>query len=149
MDHSLKTRKVAEVTGFAVSLKINEESSLFVLLDRHGSINRSGSGTVDNTEGDLFIGLTDPTVFRSVLSQLDGEPLKHLGQRFEYRNPRGPLCKLALMFQFADGTSDGVEFLYGAESQGPPKFVVDFVTAAVRETDSWHQEFKQGVAKKP
>ena len=43
------------------------------------------------------------------------------------------------MFEFNDGTSEGSEYLYGSESEGPPRDVVDFVRAAVGETERWYQ----------
>ena len=49
-----------------VKLDIDEKPSLFVLLDRHGSVNRMGNGSVGNTDTDLFIGATCPDAFDSV-----------------------------------------------------------------------------------
>jgi len=44
------------------------------------------------------------------------------------------------LFKFNDGTEGSSEYLYGAESEGPPSDVVDFVRATVRETDAWYQQ---------
>jgi len=146
-----KLYKVSDVTGFSVSLSINEKRALYVLLDAHGSINRQGDGTIDsaadNPPPGLFIGVTDPSVFHSVLTHLTDDILEFLGRVFRVPNPVGAQCKLALLFHFNDDASGGLEFHYGAESQGPPQDIADFVTAAVRETDSWYELFKESVRK--
>ena len=138
-DHSTSARKVADVHDIAVKLDINAKPSLFILLSADGSINRSGSGTSENKNPDLFIGLTDPAIFKAVRSHLTEVMLQRVGQTFPHQNARGAPCKLTLMFQFNDGTSGGSVYLYGADSEGPPSDVVGFVTAALRETDSWYQ----------
>jgi hypothetical protein len=54
---------------------------------------------------------------------------------------------LTIVFQFDDGSSNGFVFLYGAESEGPPREVADLVRASVRHTDLWHQNFKQATGR--
>ena len=141
-DHSASARKVADVHTIGVSLDINAEPSLFLLLSADGSINRQGSGTLKNKNRDLFIGKTDPAIFESVRSHLTEAMLQRLlGHTFQSQNPRGAPCKLDVRFFFKDGTSAGAfTFLYGSESEGPPSDVTDFVRAAVSETESWYQQ---------
>jgi hypothetical protein len=145
-------RKVPDVDTIFIRLDINAKLSLAVVLGADGSINRGGTGTVENTEHDLFIGRTDPAIFEAVRSHLTEEMLLVLlGRTFQLQNPRGAPCKLALTFRFKDNTSDGFAFLYGSESEGPPPEVVGFVTAAVLQTDPWYEDFKRNAArqKKP
>jgi hypothetical protein len=66
-----------------------------------------------------------------------------LGHNFEHENPRGAPCKLDVRLQFRGGTSGGFIFLYGSQSQGPPSYVTDLVRAAVRQTDSWYEDFER------
>ena len=142
-DHSASPRKVADVHTIGVSLDINAERSLFLLLSADGSINRLRSGTPKNKNPDLFIGITDPAIFESVRSHLTEAMFAEalLGHTFQFQNPRGAPCKLEVRFFFKDGTSaGGFTFLYGAESEGPPSEVADFVRAAVRETEGWYQQ---------
>lgn len=136
-------RKVADITALSITLDINEKPSLFILLSADGSINRLGTGTLENTERELFIGRTDPAIFEAVRSHVTEAMLQSRGQAFQHQNPRGAPCKLTLNFQFKDGTSGGFAFLYGSESEGMPEDVVDFVTAAARETDPWYENFKR------
>ena len=142
-------RKVSDVDGISIRLDINAKPSLFILLGADGSINRMGTGTVENTEHDLFIGRTDPAIFEAVRSHLTEEMLLVLlGRTFQLPNPHGAPCKMSLTFQFKDSTSDGIGFLYGSESEGLPKEVIGFVTAAVLQTDPWYEDFKRNAAKR-
>jgi hypothetical protein len=142
-------RKVSDVDIIFIRLDINAEPSLAVVLGADGSINRLGTGSVENTEHDLFIGRTGPAIFEAVRSHLTEEMLLALlGHTVQLANPRGAPCKMTLTFQFKDSTSDGFGFLYGSESEGPPREVADFVTAAVLQTDPWYEEFKRNAAKR-
>jgi len=142
-------RKVSDVDTIYVSLEVNARLSLAVLLGADGSINRMGTGTVKNTEHDLFIGLTDPAIFMAVRSHLTEEMLLILlGHTFRVPNPHGAPCKMTITLQFNNGTSGGFEILYGSESEGPPREVVDFVMAAILQTNPWYEDFKRMAAKR-
>jgi len=140
-------RKIADVSGFSVALEVNGKNALFILLAADGSINRMGTGTLDNAEQELFIGITDNAVFETVRSLLTAEMWQYLGRTFQSPNPRGAPCKLTILVQCKDGTSNGCAFCYGADSQGPPKFVADFAIGAVRETDVWYEDFKRAAGR--
>ena len=56
------------VTGIMVTLEIDGDQCLFVLHAKDGTINRLGTGAEDNTENDLFIGLSDLKAFTHVRS---------------------------------------------------------------------------------
>jgi len=139
-------RRTAGITGISVTLDVEEKHSLFILLAADGSINRLGTGTADNTENHLFIGKTKPAIFESVRSHVTPEMWDVMGRAFWDKNPLGPSCKLTILFHFKDGKSNGFEFRYGAESEGPPREVADFVRAAVSATDPWYEDFKQAAA---
>lgn len=145
--HQTVARKVADVDGIAISLTIDGKLSLFILLAEEGLINRMGTGTLSNTEEDLFIGPGDPGIFVQVRAQLTEGMLQVLGREYECGEIRGASCKLDIAFRFKDGTSDGFAFLYGSESQGPPKDVRALSLAADFLTRTWYQEFKQTAAK--
>jgi hypothetical protein len=143
-DHSIVARNLADVHAIGVSLKVNAKPSLFILVSADRSINRAGSGTLAETENKnrhFCIGVTpDTAIFERVRSHLTEATLQRLGYRFQRQNVRGAPCKLELMIGFNDHTSGLSEYLYGSESEGPPSDVVDFVTAAVHETDGWYQQ---------
>ena len=140
-------RKAADVDGIAISLTIDGKLSLFILLAEEGLINRMGTGSLIENEEELCIGRGDPSIFRQVRAQLTEGMLRALGREYEFGEIRGASCKLEIVFQFKDKTSDGLALLYGSESQGPPKDARDIVTAAVFLTETWYQEFRKTAAK--
>jgi hypothetical protein len=142
------TRRRDDISGLSISLEIDNKRSLFILLAADGSINRLGTGSLDNTENGLFMGVTDPAIFRSVRSHLSSEMLALLGRTYEMPDRMGASCKLTIAFQFNDKSSDGLVIVYGAESEGPPVEVADFARAAVRQTDPWYENFKRATARR-
>jgi hypothetical protein len=141
-------RKVSKIEAFTISLQIGNQPSLFLLLSEDGSINRMGSGTADNAERDLFIGKTDPAIFKTARSHLTKEMLHTLGQGYNAPEPRGASCELTITFKFEDGSSNGIAYRYGSESEGPPQDVADFVIAAVRQTDPWYDQFRRNALRR-
>ena len=139
----------SDITALSITLDINEKPSVFIPLSEDGSINRMGTGTLENTERELFIGKTDPAIFEAVRSNVTEAMLQIRGRAFQHQNPRGAPCKLTLNFQFNDGAGGRVTLLYGSESEGVPKDVVDLVTVAVHETDPWYENFKRTAAGRP
>jgi hypothetical protein len=92
--------------------------------------------------------MTDPAIFQAARAHLSTEVFQFLGSTFQMKNPVGTSCKLTIVFQFNDNSSNGLVFLYGAESEGPPTEVADFVRAAVRQTDPWYDIFKRSVSRR-
>lgn len=139
----------ADVLGIAITLEINGKASLFVRLAADGTINRMGKGTRDTTDRELFIGRVDGAIFQAVLSHVTEDMLKTTGQTFQTETQRGDVCKLTVGFLFKDSTSGGFALLYGSNSAGVPGDVRSLVTAAVRETDQWYENFKRNTAQEP
>jgi hypothetical protein len=144
----LSARKRSKVVAFSIDLDVAGKAALFILLGEDGSINRMGRGTAETADGELFIGKTDPAIFQSVRSHLTKGMLRSLGQGYEMPTPRGETCKLTITFKFKDGSSNGMGFLYGSESDGPPQDVAEFVTSAVAQTDPWYEEFRRNALRR-
>ena len=140
--------KISKIEAFTISLQVENQPSLFLLLSYDGAINRMGSGAADSTERELFIGKTDPGIFETACSHLTNEMLQNLGQGYQAKEPRGASCELTITFKFKDGNSNGMAYRYGSESDGPPKDVADFVIAAVRQTDPWYEEFRRNALRR-
>src|SRR5579859_3619049 len=109
----------AEIAGISIKLDIGGKPSLFVLLHEDGSINRMGTGVVDDPERTLHIGVTREPLFQSLREVFSDELLDHCG-RYDLTVKEGQPCLLVVVLQFHDGTANGFEFTYGSESQGPP-----------------------------
>jgi hypothetical protein len=130
--------KVADVVVVNISLEINSEMALFVLLAADGAINRMGTGAVSNKKRDLFIGVTSEPLFPRLMAHLNDEMLNFMGG-YDVPDKRGALCKLSIGLQFADGSNNGFGFSYGAKSKGPPIEIARFVSEAVSVTQPWFE----------
>lgn len=138
--------KVSDINSVHVTLEKGGKQALFILLAADGSINRRGTGSVNNTDNDLFIGVTQEPLFKQLLTHLDDAMLDHMGG-YDVPERRGVPCKLSSGLAFSNGGENGFGFRYGSESEGPPHEIIEFVTAAVQLTDPWFQQQKQMVAK--
>jgi hypothetical protein len=123
--------------GILVTLLVGGDQSLFIMLGADGSINRMGTGAVDITERGMFIGRTDPVVFRAIHDRITPELLAWCGQSRADPDPKGKLCELTVGFRRASGAELMTAWRYGAESMGPPPEVKQFVVAALQATDPW------------
>jgi hypothetical protein len=126
-----------EFHGIMVTLFVDGEQSLFVMLGADGSIKRLGTGAVDNMERDLFIGRTEPAPFLALREQITPELLEWCGQSRADPEAHGKVCELTVGFKRASGEELLTAWRYGSESTGPPPEVCQFVVAAVRATDPW------------
>jgi hypothetical protein len=139
--------KPEDVTGVAMSLKVDEDLSLFALLAADGSINRLGTGTIDNVEKQMCIGvINDPKPFLNLRAQISADLFKWVGGRAD-PSPRGKICELMIGLLFPSKEERTILFKYGSESLGPPPEVKRLVLAMVEVTDPWYEEFKAGMAK--
>ncbi len=140
--------KADDVTGVALSLKVDEELSLYALVAADGSINRLGTGTIDNTEKDMFIGvISDPKPFQTLRAQISPDLFKWIGGRAD-PSPKGKICELTMWLFLPNKEERTINFKYGSESIGPPPEVCQLVLAAIDVTNPWYEQFKAGIAKK-
>jgi hypothetical protein len=138
--------KPEDITGMAMSLKVDEELSLFAMLTADGSINRLGTGTLENTEKEMFIGvISDPKPFQNFRAQISPDLFKWIGGRAD-PNPKGKVCELTIYLFLPNKEELVIYFKYGSQSIGPPPEVRQLVIATIELTDPWYEEFKAGVA---
>jgi hypothetical protein len=137
-----------DVTGVAVSLKVDNDISLFALLAADGSINRMGTGTIDNVEKNMCIGvIKDPKPFLNLRAQISPDLFKWEGGRAD-PSPRGKICELMIGLFLPNKEDRTILFKYGSESLGPPPEVKRLVIAMVEVTDPWYEDFKANMAKR-
>ena len=134
------------ITAILVDLEVNGKQSLFVLLADDGSVNRLGTGTADNTERDLYIGLAKEPLFERLRDQVQLDWMSLQGE-YDVPEKQGLPCTLTIRFAFGVGQEAGWRFRYGSESDGPPDDICGFVAEAVRLTNPWyeHQRLSPGV----
>ena len=123
---------VADVTSLTVSLDIDGQTSLFILLDRDGTMNRMGSGTADATEEEMVIGPVAADALDYALEPLKPKWLEKTGT-FQMPEPQGSPCELTLMLAGEDDANT-YTFLYGEKSLGVPSPFRTVVERAVKVT---------------
>ena len=133
-----------QLAHVVITLDIAGRPALFVGLSEDGSIRRMGTGSVSNTERDLYIGDGQSELFASFMEQVPEEIFSACG-RYELPARQGADCLLTILFGTKSEPPVGVgfEFLYGAESEGPPDDICRLVRAAVELTGPWFQQFKE------
>ena len=124
-----------------IILKIEKKDSLFILLDRDGSVNRQGTGIEGEEQSALYIG-KHSGIFEPVVAYLDEEFLRNMGG-YKSNDIKGKVCELQVNFEFSDGTTNGFAWKYGLESQGPPNELRDLVVKAIELTDPIYAEILQ------
>lgn len=134
------------IAAILVYLEINSKQALAILLEADGSINRLGTGSVNNTENDLYIGKTKNNLFVNLLSKIDTRWFKHQGS-YDVPDKKGKICELTIIFLHEDSKESIWKFRYGSESQGPPDDIRQFVVEAIKLTESWYIEQKEMVGK--
>ena len=136
-----------DVTGLAITLKVEDDLSLLVLVAADGSINRLGTGTVNNTEKEMCIGVTDPKLFENIRPHLNSDVIRWVGARAD-QAPKGKICELTIWLFFANKEQRAIYFKYGSESMGPPPEISRLILTAIEITNPWYEEFKGATEKK-
>jgi len=134
-----------QVVTALISLKVEDKTSLFILLCADGTINRQGVGSATRFEGDLFIGRTQEPLFEEFMRSVENEMFQHAGL-YDVPDKVGERCHLKILLESKEEMS-GWEFIYGAQSQGPPEEITHMVKEAVRLTDPWFRAQQEMVGK--
>lgn len=132
-----------KIRNTMIELTVGKNQVLFIVLGKDGSINRSGTGSGDCKEKDLYIGLTQEKLFDKLIKKAKDEVFEYCGKSFDIPDKKGRECKLKILFNGED-LDTGFEFNYGELSQGPPNEVAEYVINAVKLTNPWYEEFKKG-----
>ena len=72
-------RRVTDIAGVSITLEVGSETALFILVHQDGTVNRLGTGSVDNSEKALHIGRTSPSLLPAVASPLTDDMLRFMG----------------------------------------------------------------------
>ena len=129
-----------EIQRIQIVLQAEERLLLHLVLSSDGTIQRLGSGRLDNEEFTLVNGVADKALFDAVLKSLPEEFLESEGS-YSDPNLRGQRLGLSITLM-VNGGEHSFHIVYGSESEGPPDDVVAFVMSAKELTESWYQRMK-------
>lgn len=121
-----------------ITLTIEEEQSLAILLHKDGTINRKGNGTytIDNN---FYMGIQQENLLEELLTTVTLEFEQYFDRIYDLPDRKGKTCTLEIILS-TDTENTVMCFVYGSESMGPPKPVIDYVKEALKLTDPWFKE---------
>jgi hypothetical protein len=123
-----------------VTIEIDNQIRLFILLARDGTINRRGNGSLADPDAPLCVGMVDESVFRTFASQVPGHIFKFQGI-YDLKDKPGKPARLILAFKDDEtGQNYGFEIRYGSESPDVPQELMALVNLASRLTGEWYAE---------
>ncbi len=129
-------RKSYEAT--TIELNIENESALFILLHKDGTINRKGNGT-EEIDRNFYMGIQQDSIFSKLTETITPDFESLLNRIYDYPDKKGKTCMLEITLSDGKETK-GVKYTYGFDSTGPPKPIADYVIKAIELTDPWFNE---------
>jgi len=133
---------IETVDAIMIVLEVDTEQILFLMLASDGSINRSGTGTLEWQKPGMFIGITKEPLFEELRAEISPAWFDQQGV-YDAREKKGRSCELTISMKHNDGRQTDLLFRYGSKSMGPPADVNHFVKRAVTITDPWfHRQLK-------
>lgn len=121
-----------------ITLEVGDKTSLFILLEKEGTIHRKGTGSPDN-ELPLHRGVSNQKHFDAFMMTVNESIFAYRGVH-RLMSPVGKECRLTIIFQGPNEVDFSFRVIYGSESEGPPRELVELLINAVKITDVWYQE---------
>jgi hypothetical protein len=121
-----------------ITLEVGEKTCLFILLGKDGILHRKGDG---NPVHDLPLqrGVSKLKHFDAFMMTVNEGIFAYSGVR---RQPdiMGEICRLTIIFQGPNDVDFPFRVVYGSDSDGPPRELVEILINAVKITEGWYQE---------
>ena len=134
--------KIEDIQQTLITLKVDDNQVLFLLISNDELINRKGDGNLDCKDNDLFIGKYSDNLFGKIKPYFTEEMNEYIGQTFKNNEIKGRTCDLSILVK-GDNFETGTQFIYGELSQGPPNPFRSLVIKAIELTEPWFQEQKR------
>ena len=135
-----------EITGIGLKVASEGTDRLVILVCKDGTINRSGSGKLNDTKDTFYIGVTKEPLFDRVMARLDDKLFQYIGQEIAMNDPKGIPCKLTIHFMRGALGAD-IVIHYGHLS-GFPAEALSAVKALLEDTQGWYEHHKSAAEKK-
>jgi len=121
-----------------ITLEVGEKTCLFILLGKDGTLHRKGDGNPAH-ELPLQRGHSTQRHFDAFMMTVNEGIFMYSGV-LRLPNPVGTLCSLTIIFQGPNEVDFSFRVIYGADSDGPPRELVEILINAVKLTEGWYQE---------
>jgi len=134
---------ISGIDKVSITLRVNDDLLLGILMADDGSINRTGTGVLGSDDRDMYIGLSQEPLFARFMTRITPELLAHQGE-FQSSTRKGATCELTIVLGYRGvDRAGGFRFVYGSESDGPPGEICALVRYAVELTTPWHEAQKR------
>ena len=121
-----------------ITLEVGNSTSLFILLGKDGTIHRKGDGS-PTSELPLQQGVSNQRHFDALMMTINEEMFNYCGV-MKKPDRMGTDCCLTIIFQGQKEVDFSFRVIYGADSEGPPRELVNILINAVKITEGWYQE---------
>lgn len=128
-----------EIDKALITLEVSGQNTIFILLCSDGTIHRKGSGKLNDITNPLVRGVSHAGHLEALMSTLDEDIFNYSGV-IEKKPRAGNECALSIVLNGKRGEEFIYRVIYGDQSEGPPKELVDILLNAVKITDSWYKE---------
>lgn len=134
----------SDIHAVSVNIEISDKKILYILLAADGTINRTGDGTLENKDPEIYIGKTDEELFKKLLDCISDDVLINANREFNLYN-EGTRVKLELRF-YGNNMSAGYRFHYTLEEKDViPTEIFYILIKATELTENWYQSQKHTV----
>ena len=138
-----------QIQKIRIDIISNDQSALFILLDRNGRISRQGSGT---RPADEFAVMSDNdgSIFEALVNALDDQVFAHAGV-YDHPNKLGQPITYSVAFLGEDPDVSAFEFRVGTETEDVGELLPyfdQFISKTVMATNGWYEAEKAAAEKK-
>ena len=136
-----------EIQKIRIDIISNEQSALFMLLDRDGKISRQGSGTLPADEF-AVTSENDGSIFSALVDALDEKVFAHAGV-YDHPNKVGMPITYSIAFLGEDPDVAVFEFRVGTETTDVGELLPyfdQFISKTVMATNAWYEAEKARAA---
>src|ERR1017187_7213155 len=122
-----------------ITLEVGDKTTLFILLAKDRTVHRKGDGAPNKTDLPLMMGLSHQQHFNALMMTINEDIFNYAG----VENKPGKVgveSRLTIIFQGKDDIDYSFRVVYGSQSEGPPRELVEILINAVKITEGWYQE---------
>ncbi|MEN8169808.1 MAG: hypothetical protein ABFS08_06260 [Pseudomonadota bacterium] len=133
----------SQIQKIRIDIISNEQSVLFMLLDRDGRISRQGSGVLPADEF-AVMSENDGSIFSALVDALDEKVLAHAGV-YDHPNKAGTPITYSVVFLGEEPDVAVFEFRVGTETKDVGELLPyfdQFISRTVMATNQWYEAEK-------
>jgi len=127
---------IKNLKNILITMEAGGDNLLSIRLSEDGSLHRMGSGTLNNPDRNLYIGINKDGLFDKLKKSISKNIFKYAGY-YSSNEIKGLKCELTIFFQILNEEDTVFNFIYGSESIGPPPELCDLIVNAVNLTNGW------------